>query len=346
MNTYFLQLLDYHQPRRIRVVENVLKNRRTVANLFWAKQYGILHWLGALRELTRTDYDGALKELAATGLIIIDGQYAQLTAKGVAFQEEYRRQDYQPHFFDWYWVANTRRLEEQLMIGVQVASEFAYHNHRYAPLAVSYGQLAIAKQWFRREHSPRLAERVYKDLHRLARSLASDDQRLAVALAYTLIGHQLDSWTLPQLAGELHLSLPAARVLIHDLFLAVGAYCRQVPGPLQDLLKPLLMPGPLSASAQITLQMVKQSVAFDEIARCRHLKENTVREHILEAAIVVPDQVDFKRLLTPEKCRQLAAKYPGTDTLSWKFNAAQTNSNREFFEYRLYQLYIEGEQND
>lgn len=346
MNTYFLQLLDYHQPRRIRVIENVLKNRRTVANLFWAKQYGILHWLGALRELTRPDYDGALKELAAAGLITIDNQYAQLTAKGVAFQEDHRSRGYQPHFFDWYWVANTRQLEGQLMIGIQVISEFAYHNRRYAPLAVSYRQLATAKQWFRREYSPRLAEDVYTDLHRLAQSLASDDQRLAVALAYILIGHQLDSWTLPQLAGEMQLTLPAARVLIHDLFLAVGAYCRQVPGPLQDLLRPLLMPGPLSASAQTSLQMMNQSLAFTEIARRRHLKENTVREHILEAAIVTPDQVDFDRLLPLNKRRQLAAKYPGTDTLNWKFNAAQTNSNKDFFEYRLYQLYVERKQND
>ena len=41
MNTYLLRLCSYHQPRRERVIENVLANRQTVATLFWAQHYEI-----------------------------------------------------------------------------------------------------------------------------------------------------------------------------------------------------------------------------------------------------------------------------------------------------------------
>ena len=57
MNTYLLRLCSYHQPRRERVIENVLANRQTVSTLFWAQHYGILTWLGARRRLSRAQYD-------------------------------------------------------------------------------------------------------------------------------------------------------------------------------------------------------------------------------------------------------------------------------------------------
>ncbi|MFQ6726027.1 hypothetical protein [Limosilactobacillus reuteri] len=78
-----LRFFSYHQPRRIRVIENTLRSRRTVATLFWARQYGILEWLGADRTLNRQEYDQLINQLVADKLLVIDDQsQAILTEEG------------------------------------------------------------------------------------------------------------------------------------------------------------------------------------------------------------------------------------------------------------------------
>ena len=67
-----LRFFSYHQPRRIRVIENTLRSRRTVATLFWARQYGILEWLGADRTMNRQEYDQLINQLVANKLLTID----------------------------------------------------------------------------------------------------------------------------------------------------------------------------------------------------------------------------------------------------------------------------------
>lgn len=340
METYFLKLFSYHQPRRVRVVENILTNRRTVANLFWAQQYGILNWLGAYRGLRRVDYDAQLQELVQAQLLTLSSDHqAQLTAKGVAFQEEQRAGEYRPHFFDWYWVANTNRLETRVMLGAQVASEYAYHNSHYVPLAAPYSELMTVKNWFRRYRDHQLVTKVYQDLHRLAVGLASVDQRLATALAYTLIGHQQNSWTAPQLAANLALNSADARVLYHDLLLAIGAYCLRIPGVMQDLVKDLLVSSPLSHSAQQTLAMYRQTPALEQIAQRRHLHLSTIREHLLTVAILMPNQLDWDRLLPANVRQRLAHRYPGHDVTNWQFQSNQDDDGADFFTFRLYQIY-------
>ena len=69
MNDFLLSFFDEHQPRRIRVIENTLKNRRTVSTLFWAKQYGILKWTGAERSLERKQVENSIAELVKANLI-------------------------------------------------------------------------------------------------------------------------------------------------------------------------------------------------------------------------------------------------------------------------------------
>ena len=70
MNSYILRFFSYHQPRRIRVIENLLTNRLTVSNLFWGQQYGLLQWLGADRQLQRSEYDAVIKSAPFLKLVL------------------------------------------------------------------------------------------------------------------------------------------------------------------------------------------------------------------------------------------------------------------------------------
>lgn len=339
MNSYILRFFSYHQPRRIRVIENLLTSRRTVANLFWGQQYGLLPWLGADRQLQRAEYDAIISDLVAQHLLTVDDhQQARLTTAGVQRQEEERDRQYRPHFLDWYWLANTNQLAQRLFLGMQVVSEFAYHNAQYAPVTVGYGHLLAVKQWFRRADRRQLVTATYRDLDQLTRGLANADQRLAAVLVDGLVGHGLPAWTNAQLARRLDLSTADMLTLNHDLLLGVAAYCQHVPGPLHDLLVPLLNPGPLSQSAARTLDLYRQGRTLDQIAANRQLKLSTVREHLLEVAIICPDQLDWARLLPAARRAALAKQYPGPDVTNWHFQPTEPDDGAAFFDYRLFQI--------
>lgn len=338
MNTYLLRLCSYHQPRRVRVIENVLTNHRTVANLFWAQQYGVLNWLGARRRTSQDQLDAEFSALESAGLIrLTDQNEVQLTPAGVNYQETIPV-DYRPHFFDWYWLANTNQVQQRLLLGFQIVSEFAYHNREYVPLSVSFADQQAVKGWFRHYYSPHLTSAIYSELHLLASSIAGEDSRLALALVNLLIGHDQAGWTVTQLGEYLKLSVAGALIMQHDLLLAISAFARQTNGPLANLLKPLLLPSPLSRSNLQTVKMFQQGNPIAVLACRRHLKLSTVREHLLTAAILMPQLLDWSRLLPKELRDQLAQRYTGP-VATWRFNSWTADTNTDFFYFRLYQIY-------
>lgn len=340
MNTYLLRLCSYHQPRRERVIENVLTNRQTVATLFWAQQYGILTWLGARRRLSREQFDQEVAALIETQLLErTEDDGLKLTAAGVSY-EETQPPVYQPHFYSWYWLANTHTVQRRLLLAFQVVSELAHQNRCYAPLAVPFTDQEAVRGWFKHVNSPRLVREVYAELHLLADLLSKEDQHLGVALVNRLIGHDQAGWTIDQLADHLHMSLADALALDHDLWLAVTAFARQTTGPLAELLRPLIAPAPISRSCRTTVQMVQQGLAVATVADRRRLKLGTVREHLLTAAILTPQQLNWSQLLPPARRAQLASRYHG-DVAQWHFQSWSGDANADFYYFRLYQIYKE-----
>lgn len=345
MNTYLLRLCSYHQPRRERVLENVLANRQTVATLFWAQHYGILTWLGARRRLSREQFDHEVAVLIEADLIErVAGDQLKLTAAGVSYEEN-QPAIYRPSFYPWYWLANTKTVQERLLLAFQVVSELAYRNRHYAPVAVPFMDQEAVRTWFRHFKSPQFVQAVYAELHLLSDLLAKEDQRLAIALVNRLIGHGQAGWTLKQLADQLHMSLADALVFDHDLWLAITAFARQTTGPLARLLQPLIAPAPISQSCQTTVWLVQRGLSINQIAERRHLKLGTVREHLLTAAILTPQQLNWAQLLPAAQRKALGHRFSG-EAAQWRFRGWSGDNNSDFYYFRLYQIYKEYSPNE
>ena len=341
MDDYLLRFFDYHQPRRLRVIENTLKGQRSVANLFWAQQYGFLNWQGAWRTLTRQKFNQLIAELVQQKLLNLVDDEGKLTEKGVAYLENDCQMSYQPAFYDWYWVANTKRVNQRLLLAVQVISEYSYRRVNYAPLNVTYREMVAVKQWFRRYYRQQPALQMQQQLEQFGQSLASEDQRLVDDFFNLLIGHDGPGWTTGQAGNHLGLTAADMRVLRHDEFLAVSAYALKVPGILHNLLAPILSPSPLKQSGQISINLYQRGFSLEQIAQRRHLKISTVREHLLEAALLIPKQLDWDKLLPPEIRAELSQLYQG-DVTQWHYQNRGEDPGMGFYQYRLYQIFQGG----
>lgn len=151
MLDYLLMLLSAKQLRRIRVVENILHNRRTVTTLFWGMRYQILPWLGSDRQLQRNTFDAAINQLVATRLAQIDQSQILLTDAGSQAKAKFEQQHYQPEFQRFYLLADLDKVEQRLLLAGQVLSEYSYHNKNYAPLSFDEDDLQTVKQWFHQQ---------------------------------------------------------------------------------------------------------------------------------------------------------------------------------------------------
>ncbi|MDW5473193.1 helix-turn-helix domain-containing protein [Limosilactobacillus reuteri] len=201
-------------------------------------------------------------------------------------------------------------------------------------MAISYGEMVAVKQWFRQNYHHDLVKNLYTDLHRFGSALESEDPRMTTDLFNIMIGYQRSGWTINQAAQELKIKIDDIQYLRHDEMLAVSAYARNFPGPLQQLLLPLINESPLNRSAQVTFDLYTQGEPIELIAQERRLKENTIREHLLEAAILIPDKLDWDILLPESKRDELSRFYKGEPT-AWKFDEQIAS----FYEYRLYQIF-------
>ncbi len=341
---YLLNFFDEHQARRIKVVENTLTNRRTVSNLFWAQQYGLLRWTGAYRRLNREQFEKALQNFANHGFLQLANDQVKLTSKGVVEQEELREHCYQPSFYSWYWLANVNKIEERLLLAVQVLSELTHHQRRYVPVSSSAYQLQWIRNWLYRElrRTPQLNQELLKELMIVGESLASQDHRAANLFSYMLVGFQSSGWTLNDASQSLHNELIETQFIKTDIMLAVGAFAANSRGVLHRLLADLLSDGPLSRSVERTMALFNRGLTFAEIAQHRRLKVNTVREHLLEAAIVEPDSYSWLDLIPKTVRHQLDAQYGQLIASDWQFNG-DSGDSEQFFYFRLYQI-IQGGQ--
>lgn len=334
MDGYLLTMFDRH-PRRFHVIENIVRNKRTQANLFWGLNYGILNWLGSDVHLTDQEFIQWLGVQQQHGLLDVEENEAQLTEQGEAVKQQIMAHYYHPQFDQWAWLTNTRRFAERFMLAVQAISELSYQNRHYIPLNISVTEMAVVRNWLTR---PNIITQVHQELIQLGTQLNRVDSRLAVLFANQLFGHNGAGWTLEQAAGHFQLHLEEVQLMNRDVWLGIASILATwKQSALGGLMNDLIARTPISSSAYKTLTDFQHGYLPEQIAKARRLKLSTVREHLLEAAIIIPDGIDWQRLLSKQEEKQIHRQYSGP-VEQWQFQRPAEDVLQAFFKFRLCQI--------
>lgn len=334
MDRYLLTMFT-DQPRRFRVIENIVRNKRTQANLFWGLNYQLLNWSGSNNQLSRQEFDQWLGSQQRAGSLMIKGNYAWLTNVGMQLKQSCLQSMYQPHNSQWSWLINQQKFADRFLLGVQAASELAHRHRHYVPLNISPTEMVTVRKWLA---NPQITNQLEIELQMIGQNLARQDNRLAEFFAHRLIGYRTTGWTNQQAQLTLKLSAEEIQILNWDVWLGVAGYLKMHSQcNLYRLMESLISQVPISNSAWQTLQDFQEEVTIQAIARRCHLKVSTVREHLLEAAIIVPQAIDWDRLLPWAIEQQLRDRYSGP-VAEWHFKSVTTDSAAEFFSFRLYQI--------
>ena len=177
-----LSFLSDQQPRRKRVVENILKGRRTVSTLFWGMRYGILDWLGYEKKLQRDTYDSVFDQLIQEQLVEAVDQQFRLTEFGTARLNQLAKTHYQPQNLAVGQFYDSQLFQERLLLIIQVVSEYSFDNRQYYPQLASQANLQFAREWFRWFKINGTVDLFAKEIQDLLQNL--NDDRLALLVAF------------------------------------------------------------------------------------------------------------------------------------------------------------------
>ncbi|RRK10990.1 hypothetical protein D1831_04735 [Lactiplantibacillus garii] len=334
----YILLLFAPTPRRAKGIFNVLRGRRTVSTLFAGLTYGCLDQLDSWHGVPLETFLATTTKLVTAGdLTSPEAGYYQLTAQGMVHQRALKKERYQPVASVTFQTVAVRRFAALSQLALQVVSEAAHHENRYYPVTTDPGVQATVKAWFRRYRGPELAPTIFAALKAFLTTLPDELARIFVQ---SLTGYQFPGQTDAQLAAQFNREPVELLVIRRDLTCRWIVWLQHHPqDPLWALLAPLVKASPVSDSAQQTLQEFLRGGDLAAIAQRRKLKLSTVREHLLEVAILTPE-FPFDQLLSPALITQLTTVFADQpDLTSWRFDQVQRVAPQlDFFYFRLFQI--------
>lgn len=340
---YLIRLLSVQQPRRVKVIENILENRRTVTNLFWGLRYGLLPYLGIDHNFQRTEFEMQVVNYQRDGLATFADNHLLLTKAGVQFQTDYLQKHYQPTFTSDYLTYDYHLAELLILLATQVMSEFSFDNRRYEPVLDNDHVMMIVKQWFHRLDKTSAVEMFSSELTEALSTLTDQQARF---ISTQLTGHGVPGFSIGQaIEQDSELTTDDAVYLNADIWTGIAKYFDLHNGIIHDLLQITRRDSPVSRSAQVTYQQFLSGKPLETIAHQRRLKIGTIREHLLENAIFMGEDFDYARIFNVDQLEQFKASYSGNID-DWHVQANNSKDPQIFFYFRLYQIMRSYEEHD
>ncbi|PJE48543.1 helix-turn-helix domain-containing protein [Pediococcus damnosus] len=336
---FLLKFYSRSEWRRPKVILNNLIGRRTVSNLFWGMQYGLLPFFDLFPKLNNENFDHFQKKFKQDGFIEVQDKEVRLTDTGKLRKETNLSKNFQFQFKGIGLYTNIETIKDCLNLTVQIISEFAFKNNRYYPLQYSGRVMNFCKRWFRQNKSPELPNKFQQELSEFLKTL---DNKSADAFVASFVGHNSFGLTDHQIKTDLSLNSFEWKIIDLALmteFIWWASDDNSQTHPLcQNLVTPWLADSPLSMSSEVTYQLFLNNFSIEKIAQKRHIKVNTVREHLLEAAILIKD-FPFQSFLSAPLPTNLHNYLQNNPVLQWQFSVVnELVPEFSFFEFRLLQI--------
>ncbi|WP_429970870.1 helix-turn-helix domain-containing protein [Fructilactobacillus sp. Tb1] len=329
-------LLNDKQPRRKRLLENLLGGKKTVATLYWALRYQLLGYLGLGRYLDISELH--LSSLIKQKLVKKTDDEYLLTKTGMNLKAQLldsQSPQWQHNFQNY----NLVRFKYRLLLFVQVISEFEHHERNYYPVKVPDAEMNYVKHYFKTINRENVGISLKNELVEFLNSLDDSDADL---FANELVGYQNNGKTLFQIAADLNKSLIA--ISLSDLT-NLSKLINIVSNQEQSVLKPLLNGlnrTLVSESALLTVNQYLSCHDLSMVAKRRRLKESTIYEHLLEVAIYSGiNKFPYQDFITKQITDQLTANL-GKNIDSWKYESLSDIDKQRlsFFQFRLSEIYL------
>jgi ribulose-phosphate 3-epimerase len=337
-------ILSYFRQERVTSVSQILhvfQAKRTPSMFYMIEVNQWHHGFSLTNNMERTDLKKLIKKLLHKQFLVKEGKGYLLTDKGVEQVDTYFKNHYYPKQIQGFEHANVRQpFWSRFQLFTQVFSELSYQNGAYTPVIKHPHHQENVRQFFQKFPSKKekLLDQWLLEQNLLFTELAEEQ---ADVLASQLTGHGIIGETNAQIAAALEMTTTEFYFYKQDAIerMLQFVWKQQTKLPLISvLLKELHQETNfgLSMSTRHTYELLKEGHGIKQIARRRSIKENTVREHILEMAFVF-QQFPFQHFVPQTIYNDLHQKFETNNAFDFR-QAMAENEALEFMHFRLVEL--------
>lgn len=289
-------------PRRYKAIFYGLAGKQTVSNLLALREYELLSYFHLYPKLSQTKFQAQLVQLQQAGWLDLDQSAATavLTDSGAQLLKEQKLATAWPQAYDYWQFGDWQLQWQRLLLGVQVVSNRWHQVTQYQPLTESFQVQQELRNWWR-YWLPQDWHQFKWELQTILATLPESAGTLLVNSFSSQSFPGLTSQHLAQLRQQSPTVLQLAQVNSLGLLLQ---QLQQAPQrwPMLTSLLPLPQ-SPLPRNVARTYQQLLAGQTWSQITQQRRVKASTLQEHLLVAAILMPN-FPFQNPTIQQLCQQ------------------------------------------
>lgn len=341
-NYYFiLSFFNTKRPTSIAQLVHVFRGKRTPSMFYLTEVNKWHHSFAKYMSISEKEVKDILQELIKRSFIIPMDKGFIITGKGLEARQAFFENQYFPNYIRTFANTNIRNaFWERFQLFAQTFSEVSYKNNQYAPIIKHpHHQENVRNLFYQfKDNKGKILIHWTDEIYFLFNKL---EESRADILASQLTGYENIGLTKTQVQERLSMA-PLEYDYYHQdsleiLLLEIRHNKEELP-----LMYAIMMQlhketnYGLSSSTNETYQLLKQGYSIADISKMRFIKENTVREHILELAFVL-EEFSIREFIPDEIYRYLHKSFKEKEGLTYK-QVVTNNPEIEFMHFRLVDL--------
>lgn len=340
-NYYILSYFHIGKVIRLSQILHVLRGKRTPSMFYIAEVNKWHHGFSIEKRIGREDLLYIINNLLNNKLLIEKEKGYLMTTKGKKVSEKYFENHYFPDKIKSFSNLNLHGpFWDRIQLFTQIFSEYSYQNINYVPIIKNPVHQENIKQLFQLANGnvSFVLDQWIKEQELLFDNM---EEKKATIFIEFLTGHNKIGKTRIQVAKELGMKPYEFKSYLRDLLEESIELIKTKKNELPLLYEILNQINEenflgLSQSTYQSYQLLEQGFNIKQIAMKRNVKENTVKEHILEIAFIV-NQFPVRKFIPTEIYNYLWEQFENQKEYSFK-EASIDLGELEFYHYRLTEL--------
>jgi len=275
----------FNGERSLAAVYHLLTGKKSAQTLQDSKWFQLERVFGIYKRLSLVELEQAAMQLLQNQWIVSSDErsYVLTEAGKEALREWLLSARFFTHLNGLLYDTVDRLFWYRLSLTVQTLSNLV-HRRQFIPIHRHETTFTWVKTYLVGKNPHALAQALHNELHAICSSLSEEE---ATIFTLRLTSFERIGWTNEQIAAclqtdPLHVQLTFQHVL-HYMMKRAEREPKQFP-ILHNAIKDLVKPVSLTLSAQKTYEWLIKGKTIAEIARIRHLKPNTIEDHVVEIA--------------------------------------------------------------
>ena len=328
----------YQQERSVSAVYYLLQGKQSIQSIQDAHLFNLTHYYRVYKHLKKSDFMKKINSLENKGLIQRTNQayYYAISEKGQRWLEQNQNIAKDLHVNGLAFHHMDDVFVARLLLMIQVWTNGLKRNNKYISVVDKPEVQLWVKSYYNQTKTDikKHLQLLYTELVQILKSINKD---IAEIFILQLTSYQRFGLTSVQLANQYHL-LPEdihfmTMSVIHQMLQVVEAEPQQYR-ILTEMKKDLIQAKSLTNSATQTNDLLNRGFSLEQIAKKRHLKINTIYDHIVEIAIYGDDFL-LSNYMTDEQQIQITTAIQQTQSYTLKEIKLMVDESISYFQIRL-----------